>query len=206
MAKDNGFRATRPAEGVGSLEEGEGCWVSVISYYMGDRWGDRPSGVDPTIQTLCIAINDMLTEELRPDKAKRKRLKQWAKARLEEESQEFRRLLDKSNPAPLGSETWTKNARAIYRKERELRENPPDRMTALEASEDFLLLPITGSQELVSVPTWYFQCRGCGDLVHSVPRGTVRCACRNISFNASSKQIVADSRETLRWVRLMARA
>jgi len=48
------------AKGVGSIEEGGGCWMALADYYTRGAldWSDQPECVDPMIRELCIFFND----------------------------------------------------------------------------------------------------------------------------------------------------
>ena len=48
--------------GLGDQETG-GCWMSALSLYAGEAWSDHPNCVDPSISSLCIAANDLLTDD-----------------------------------------------------------------------------------------------------------------------------------------------
>lgn len=50
--------------GEGSPESG-GCWMSSLSMYSGEQWGDHPPCVCPVLRHICIAINDALSDEAR---------------------------------------------------------------------------------------------------------------------------------------------
>ena len=50
--------------GVGNPETG-GCWMAGIAMYSGVEWGDHPPCVCPVIRSLCIVINDQLSDDKR---------------------------------------------------------------------------------------------------------------------------------------------
>src|SRR5687767_5505616 len=56
--------------GKGSLESGGACWMSLLNWQInkdtaGFQWTDQVDCVDPVIQSLCIRVNDKLSDEAR---------------------------------------------------------------------------------------------------------------------------------------------
>ena len=57
----------RLVAGEGSLERREACWMSAVSYYVGNQWTDHPDCVCLVIRNLCIALNDALPDGRREE-------------------------------------------------------------------------------------------------------------------------------------------
>jgi hypothetical protein len=138
------------------------------------------------------------------DPEEKRRLKKLGKKLVDQRSQEVRELLHEANPAPIGSDEWGRNYRIGTQRERQLRQESPDRVPASVATEDFVLNPVHDAPT-TGVPTYYIECSRCGDLLHSVPRQTVGCSCKGIRIDLESNQFLVETGVRFRWVRLMAR-
>jgi len=134
----------------------------------------------------------------------KRRLKKLGKRLVEQRSQELRELLREANPAPLGSDEWGRNYQFGTLRERQLRQDSPDRLPASIASRDFILNPVRDAPT-IGVPTYYIECSRCRDLLHSVPRQTVTCSCQGICINLESRQFLVETGVRFQWVRLIGR-
>jgi hypothetical protein len=141
------------------------------------------------------------------DEAEKRRLKKLGKKLVERRSRELRECLREANPAPIGSDEWARNYRAGVEREKQLRAAPPDRIPAAEVKECFALLPVEGEGAggLLSVPTWYYECASCGDVLHSAARQSVSCSCGNLLVDVKAGQVRSRSMEKARLVKLIGR-
>src|SRR5689334_18321947 len=113
------------------------------------------------------------------EKAEKRRLKKLGKKLVEQQSRELDERLREANPAPVGSDEWARNYRAGVERERQLRADPAGRVPAADVRKGFVLLTVAeeGPCGLARLPTWYYECPACGDVLHSVPRRPVKCGC-----------------------------
>jgi hypothetical protein len=141
------------------------------------------------------------------DKDEKRRLKKLGKELVERQSRELQEALREANPAPSGSDEWGEGYRAGVLREKQLRAAPPDRISAAELKATFALLPVEGegSGGLLGFPTWYYECPSCGDVLHSVPRETVRCSCGKLVVDVGTGPVLASSGERPRLVKLIGR-
>jgi len=139
------------------------------------------------------------------DEAEKRRLKKLGKQKVEQQSREIQALLAEANPAPVGSDAWARNYKAGTLRERELRRSPPDRMTAAEASRDFVLHEFVPGPDFTGVPTWYVECPQCHDLLHTVPTASVACSCAAIRMDWERGRFFLEAQSQPRFVRLIAR-
>lgn len=135
----------------------------------------------------------------------KRRLKKLGKELLEQRSQDIKERLREANPAPIGSDEWGRNYRVGILRERELRQDAPDRLTASVATSRFVLNPVVPAPS-IGVPTCYIECSRCGDLLHSVPRQTVECSCKGVRLDLEAKQVFLEPNVCFRWVRLIGRS
>jgi hypothetical protein len=130
-------------------------------------------------------------------------LKKLGRKLVEQRSQALRDRLREANPAPVGSWEWGGNYRVGTLRERQLRQEAPDKLPASRAASDFVLNPITSPR--IGVPTYYIECSRCGDLLHSVPRQTVECSCKALRIDLEKRQFLVETNVGFRWVRLIGR-
>src|SRR5262245_10599185 len=107
---------------------------------------------------LSCLINGSLqgSDRVAMDKDEKRRLQKLGKQAVADRSRELQERLREANPAPIGSDAWAKNYRDGTLKEKALRANPPDRLTAAELAESFVLNP--SNQDL---PVELFGVPGC---------------------------------------------
>lgn len=142
------------------------------------------------------------------DEAEKRRLKKLGKKLVEQQSRELQERLREANRAPIGSDEWARGYRAGVEREKQLRAAPPDRIPAAEVRESFVLLAVEGegSGGLLGVPTWYYECPSCGDVLHSVPQQSVICSCGNLLVDVETGEVGSRSIEQARLVKLIGRA
>jgi hypothetical protein len=142
------------------------------------------------------------------EEAEKRRLKKLGKKLVEQQSRELEERLREANPAPSGSDEWARNYRAGLQRERQLRAAPPDQIPAVVVKANFVLLPVEGqgSGGILGIPTWYYECPSCGDVLHSTPRESVSCSCGNLLVDVENGQVGSRSIEQVRLVQLIGRA
>jgi hypothetical protein len=139
------------------------------------------------------------------DEAEKKRLKKLGKKLVEQQSRLLREALREANPAPIGSDEWMKNYRALIARDRQLRERPPAYIPAGEARRDFVLLECEKATSFGEQPL-YYQCSYCCDLLHAATLRPVVCSCGNLFLDEEALQVACRSIEQVRLVKLLARA
>ena len=140
------------------------------------------------------------------EKDERKRLKKLGKEIVERKSQDVRDALARANAAPVGSDEWAANYREQTTRERELRINPPDVISAEEASQNWITLSTdqVHGREFIPVRTVFYQCRKCNSLVHSAPQSVAGCACGNITIDPHRHDIAVQDATLVSRVKLLA--
>ncbi|HZN68204.1 MAG TPA: hypothetical protein VFB66_23160 [Tepidisphaeraceae bacterium] len=139
------------------------------------------------------------------DAAEKRRLKKLGKQLVQQQSRDLQARLAEANPAPAGSDEWVRNYRAQTTRERELRQSPPDRIPAAEASRGFVLDEMDAGPNFGGVPTWYVQCPACNDLLHTVPTQSVACTCGAVRLDLVEQALEVASNTRPRIVRLIPR-
>jgi hypothetical protein len=142
------------------------------------------------------------------DKAKRKRLKNEGKQLVETKSQELRDAFARANPVPITDPQWAKNYKIQNQKERDLRSNPPDFISARDAQRNWELLTVNDSfRSGFPVALWqYYECSSCRDLIHALPEKSVACSCGAIRLDVEQVALCAAQGHPIRLVKLIAKA
>jgi len=141
------------------------------------------------------------------DKDEKRRLKKLGKQAVADRSRELHERLREANPAPIGSDAWAKNYRDGTLKEKALRANPADRLTASELAESFVPNPANQElpAELFGVPGCFWECLACGEVINSLPQEAARCQCGNITIDRSSGVRSFEKSDRVRLVRLIGK-
>jgi hypothetical protein len=134
----------------------------------------------------------------------KRRLKKLGKRLVDQRSQQLQERLREANSAPIGSEEWGRNYRIGTLRERQLRQDSPDKILASTAARDFVLNPVRDAPP-IGVPTYYIECSRCRDLLHSVPRDTVACSCHGICIDLESHRFLVEAGVRYQWVTLIGR-
>ena len=141
------------------------------------------------------------------DKDEKRRLKKLGKQAVADRSRELQERLREANPAPIGSDAWTKNYRDGTLKEKALQRNPPDRLTAIELAESFVPNPAHQDLpvELFGVQGCFWECLACGEVINSLPRVAVRCHCGNITIDPVNGVRLFEKSDRVRLVTLIGK-
>jgi hypothetical protein len=140
------------------------------------------------------------------DRAEKHRLKQLGKEIVAKRSEELRRQLATTNPAPFASDEYLRNEIEIREKERSVRAD--DRVyTADEIREHFVVRPqefdLRGTYPAISGHFW--QCGECGDVIPTITGKRLICTCENICVDGISRDFRVRDEGALRLVRLLGR-
>jgi hypothetical protein len=146
--------------------------------------------------------------EIAVDKDEKRRLKKLGKQIVADQSRELDERLRQANPAPIGSNEWARNYREGTAKEKALQAAPPDRLSSAELQADFVTNPKHQDlpAELFGVPGYFWECRGCGDVVNTVPSATAQCTCGNVLIDMSAGRRQFRKPENVRLVSLIGKA
>jgi len=140
------------------------------------------------------------------DDANKRKLKKLGKQMVEQQSRVLQARLAEANPAPIGSDEWASNYKSQVLRERELRQSPPDRISASDAARDFVLNEVDPGPHSLGVPTWFVECPQCLDLLHTTPTESVVCSCGAIRLDPVTRQFSVASETAPRFVKLIARS
>jgi hypothetical protein len=141
------------------------------------------------------------------DKDEKRRLKKLGKQAVADRSRELQERLHAANPARIGSDAWAENYRAGILKEKALRAKSPDRLTARELAESFVLNPAHQElpAELLGVPGCFWECLTCHEVINSLPQTAIRCECGNITIDPASGVRMFEKSENVRLVTLIGK-
>jgi uncharacterized protein YegJ (DUF2314 family) len=141
------------------------------------------------------------------DKEEKRRLKKLGKQVIAEESARRKEALREANPAPIGSDEWAESYRQGTLREKVLRDNPPDRLSATDVAGSFVPNPIHRNlpEGLFGVPGSFWECLDCGDAINSLARVAVRCECGNIAINPAQGVRSFKTRDRVRLVTLIGK-
>jgi hypothetical protein len=154
---------------------------------------------------LCRSLQD--SDRMAMDKDEKSRLKKLGKQAVADRSRELQDRLREANPAPVGSDAWAKNYRDGTLKERALRVNPPDRLTATELAESFVPNPANQNLpvELFGIPGRFWECLVCGEVINSLPLAAVRCQCGNVTIDPENSVRLFAKSDRVRLVTLIGK-
>ena len=175
-----------------------GCSTIQVVYVNRMNVSPEPMGVEsgkPVVRQLGHSM----------DASEKKRLKKLGKQQIALRSRELQERLSEVSGAPFGTDEWYKRDRQSGLKEKELRLSQPDIVYASECERDFVLEPVSASDE--PVRTIYIECKGCHDVLHSVPSRFVTCSCKALKVSIFGGRLIVSPTDSqaIQWVRLIAR-
>lgn len=141
------------------------------------------------------------------DKEEKRRMKKLGKQVVAGRARELQERLRLANPAPIGSDAWAENFRQGTSREKALRANPPDRLSAAALAESFVPNPIHQElpAELFGAPGCFWECLECGDVINSLAQNAVRCECGNVAIDGAKAVRSFAKPDRVRLVTLMGK-